>query len=225
MWLETVHQSEDHAEKCPTCGGGVQRRTYSEVHAGSLIFHGERVDFRGIPRADFADPIVLDPLTQYFDGGLYRLWPSEKYLARGGKRLHRDVWEGAFGPIPKGCHIHHRDSNTKHNALSNLELLPASQHLAATWKKYRGGKFAHFSEKAKVAAAAWHRSEEGRLWHRRHAQRGQYWTKWKRIDKVCPFCKEHFQGLDRKSGHTQIYCSENCKMASYRARKRLARNG
>lgn len=220
MWLETVHASENHSSQCPTCGGGVQRRTYSEMYAGSFIHDGIRVDIRRIPTTDFAGPIVLDPLTQYFDGGLYRLWPSDKYLSRGGKKLHRDVWEGAFGPIPKGCHIHHRDHDATNNQLSNLECVPASIHLSENRTRInvtRTGPF--FTDEARSRATEWHRSEEGRLWHRRNAQRTKGWTKWKRIDKCCPVCQKVFKGLDRKSGHTQIYCTEKCKMVAYRARK------
>src|SRR5258706_14810593 len=102
MWLEPIYKPEDHAEKCPTCRSGVRRRPHSEMHAGSFILDGERVEIRRTVAADFADPIVLDASTQYFDGGLYRRWPSERYYSRGGKKLHRDAWQGAFGKIPEG---------------------------------------------------------------------------------------------------------------------------
>lgn len=218
MWLETVHQSKNHATKCPTCGGGVQRRAYGEMHAGSYLLDGKRVDIRRSPHEGFSDPIYLDPLTQYFDGGLYRIWPSETYLTRGGKKLHRDVWEGAFGPIPRGCHIHHRDRNPRNNVLSNLECIAAQHHLSEYGNRNRV-----LSAKALEKAAEWHRSEEGRLWHRRNAQRSKSWLKWKRVEKPCLFCQKPFQCLERKNGHAQKYCSPNCKAAAYRARNRSLR--
>lgn len=215
MWLETLSRPEDHSEKCPTCGGGVHRRVFGEMHAGSFVLNGERVEIRRVPNAGYSDPIVLDPITQYFDGGLYRLWPSDKYLSRGGKKLHRDAWALAFGPIPDGCHIHHRDGNPRNNQLSNLECLPAREHLSKTWADTKRGS--GFSDKARVRAAEWHKSEEGRLWHSRHAVRSKGWTKWKREQKACPHCGDKFMALVRK-GNSQKYCSESCKVAAYRAR-------
>lgn len=217
MWLEAIHPSEDHEAPCPTCGGAVQRRVYGEMHAGSFVLNGERVEIRRKPDEGFIGPIVLDPLTQYFDGGLYRMWPSEKYLSRGGRRLHREVWKTAFGPIPKGCHIHHRDGDTFNNQLENLECMDASEHLAESRAKRTEGD-GWFSDSARERAADWHRSEEGRLWHRQHAQRAKSWTKWKREPKDCPQCGVRFDALVRKSGASQIYCSSVCKAAAYRGR-------
>ncbi len=216
MWMETVHTSEGHAERCPTCGGGVRRRLFGEMHAGSFLQDGLRVDIRRVPSADYADPICLDPLTQYFDGGLYRLYPaSEKYFSRGGKTLHRAVWLAAFGPIPAGCHIHHRDSNPLNNCLANLECLPASIHLRETLARQPKRQF---NDLARSSAAAWHKSDTGRLWHRRHAERIKSWTKWVREQRECPECKSQFDALIRKSGHTQKYCSNACKIKAYRSR-------
>lgn len=214
MWLENVCESEDHSEKCPTCGGAVQRRAYGEMYAGAYVQDGERVEMRRTPFAGYADPIVLDPLTQYFDGGLFRMWPSEKYLSRGGKKLHRAVWESAFGDVPKGCHIHHIDSNPANNALSNLECLPAREHLSDRGQTNPGG----ISDLARERAKEWHKSDAGRLWHKRHAERSKGWLKWKREEKNCPVCGDLFQALVRKSGCTQIYCSNNCKATAYRRR-------
>lgn len=220
MRLEAIHQSTDREASCPTCGGAVQRRTFGEMYAGSFISNGQRVEIRRVPYEGYMDPIVLDPLTQYFDGGLYRVWPSDRYLSRGGKKLHRDVWTLAFGPIPKGCHIHHKDSNPRNNLLSNLECIPASLHLSAATRKLVASRTEHFTREARAKASDWHRSEEGRLWHRRHMARVQSWTKWKRVPKDCPFCKKEFQAIQRNSGYSQIYCSEKCKMSSYRLRRR-----
>jgi len=72
MWLETVCKSESNAEECPTCGGSVRRRAYSEMYAGAFIQNGTRLEIRRKPFEGYADPIILDPLTQYFDGGLFR---------------------------------------------------------------------------------------------------------------------------------------------------------
>lgn len=218
MWLEAIHKSEGHSEECPTCGSSVRRRIYGEMYAGSFIQDGQRVEIRRVPNEGYADPIYLDPLTQYFDGGLYRIWPSDNYYSRGGKKLHRDAWIKAFGPIPKGCHIHHKDGNTGNNALSNLECLDAKEHLSLAWQDHGAKRTKHFTEDARSKAAEWHGSEAGRLWHSRHAERVKSWTKWKREDLPCQYCRAVFSCLVRKSGNTQKYCSDKCKVAAYRAR-------
>src|SRR6266850_128071 len=211
MRLEAIRRAQAHAQKCPTCGGEVQRRQYGEMYAGSFISDGKRVEIRRIPHAQYADPIILDALTQYFDGGLYRKWPGEAYYSRGGKRLHREMWRMAFGNIPGNSHIHHRDEHIG-DKLSNLECMPKDEH-----NRVPHGGNRTFSVEARNRAADWHRSEEGRLWHRRQAERSKSWTKWKRVKKFCPYCRKKFMGLVRK-GNSQIYCSAICKSASRRFR-------
>lgn len=218
MGLAFVCKPADDAEKCITCGGTFHKRVYGEMYAGSFILDGERVEIRKQPAAEYRDPIYLDEITQYFDGGLYRLWASEVYLSRGGKRIHRDVWKAAFGPIPKGCHIHHKDGNVLNNRLDNLECVPASAHLSESWAKRVEPSDGWFSATAKNKAAEWHASPEGRLWHKRHAERSQSWTKWKREEKPCEHCGVLHMALVRKSGNSGKYCSQACKVAAYRDR-------
>lgn len=188
------------------------------MYAGSYVLDGERVEISREPDAAYRDPVYLDEITQYFDGGLYRMWPSETYLSRGGRRLHRDAWKTAFGPIPKGCHIHHRDGNVLNNSLDNLECVPASEHLSESWAKREKPEDGWFSKTARDKAADWHRSPEGKLWHKRHAERTKAWTKWKREPKDCPQCGKTFDALVRKSGNSQVYCCSKCKVAAYRER-------
>ena len=217
MWLEAIHKPACDEAKCPTCGGSVQDRVFGEMHAGSFVLNGERVEIRKRPDAQYRDPVVLDPLTQYFDGGLYRLWPKERYFSRGGKTLHRDAWVSAFGPIPRGCHIHHKDGNGANNALANLECWDSGEHLALTWRESSSRRVVHFTERARTEAAKWHASEAGRLWHKRHAE-------WTREKRPCARCGIIFDCLVRKSGRTQKFCSNNCKASVYRKRCRDARN-
>ena len=219
MRLEAIHKSAHNSEECPTCRGEVRRRPFGKMHAGSFIQNGERVEICREPNAGYVDPIVLDQITQYFDGGLYRLWPSENYYARGGIKLHRAVWSAAFGDIPKGCHIHHRDGNQANNAIDNLECLDGREHLSKEWQLRKSGLAEHFSENARARAAEWHRSDAGRLWHKRHAERSKGWNKWKREPRNCLFCGNEYSALIRKNGHVQKYCGNNCKAADYRRRR------
>lgn len=223
MWLETIRGAEDNAEKCPTCGGGVHRRVYGEMHAGAYVLNGSRVEIRAVPNAGFINPVLLDPITQYFDGGLYRLWPSERYFARGGKKLHREVWRVAFGDIPDGCHIHHKDSNPANNQLSNLECLPFREHLSETARNSNARNPRPFTQEARNKAAEWHRSEAGLLWHRRHAERVKEWIVWARKDMPCVYCGKIFKAFSRSGPTAQKYCSEVCRIANYRKRKAASR--
>ena len=45
-----------------------------------------------------------------------------------GKLLHRLIYEDAFGPIPDGFHIHHRDGDKSNLNPNNLLLLSKSNH-------------------------------------------------------------------------------------------------
>lgn len=38
------------------------------------------------------------------------------------------MWQEAYGPIPKGYHIHHKDGNRRNNDLENLELIKGTEH-------------------------------------------------------------------------------------------------
>ena len=78
-------------------------------------------------------PLRTAPSTE-FNGNIYAL--SDGYYKRGyGSRLdhktaylHRDIWEFHNGSIPDGYQIHHKDGNTTHNDLQNLEYLKIDDH-------------------------------------------------------------------------------------------------
>lgn len=223
MWMENVSESESDGQECPTCGGPVLRRAHGEMYAGAQILDGERVEIRREPDAGYQDPIFLDPITQYFDGSLYRIYPNQKYYTKGGSYLHRDVWQMAFGAIPEGCHIHHINGERADNRIGNLECLPSSEHLSRTWYETKSGVGDHFTEKARQAAADWHRSEEGRLWHSRQARRSKSWEKWERKERDCVECGKKIMALVRKNGYAQKFCGVNCKSRHYRKRKAAER--
>lgn len=222
MWLEAIHSASHHEESCPTCGSGVRKRIFGEMHAGSFVLDGLRVEIRRVPDEGFVDPIVLDGLTQYFRGCLYRMWPSDRYYSKGGSRLHRDAWTAAFGPIPKGCHIHHRNGNVADNRIENLECIDAKEHARIERKAGSVHGESKLTPYAREKAAEWHRSPEGREWHKRHAERSQSWTKWKRETRCCLECSAEFMALIRKSGNQQVYCTSACKVAAYRKRGKQA---
>ena len=44
------------------------------------------------------------------------------------KMAHVVAWEAAYGPVPDGYRVHHRDGNKQNNVLSNLKLVDALTH-------------------------------------------------------------------------------------------------
>jgi hypothetical protein len=72
------------------------------------------------------DPVVFNGRTYRLTGKYFTCHDKWKQTPR---RLHRDVWAEANGPIPEGCHIHHVDGDTCNNTLSNLQLLAHGEHL------------------------------------------------------------------------------------------------
>ena len=224
MWLEALPKPEADAPCCPTCGGGVRKRVHGEMHAGSYLLDGQRVEIRRVPASGFADPISLNARAQYFDGRIYKLWPSSVYF-RNQTWLHRAVWEAAFGKIPAGCHIHHRNENETDNRLENLECVPAAEHMSHSSRRSHEKGHPGIGDLARSKAAEWHRSEAGREWHRQHANKSKGWLKWKRVDGPCDWCGKIFQKLVRGNGRAQRWCHPNCKAAAYRASHPRGRKG
>lgn len=223
MRMESVSTTENNPTKCPHCGSHLYRRPQGELHGGTFVYDGERVAVRGFAPSGYADPIVLDDLTQYFNGRLYRIWPSQNYFTRGGGYLHIDVWEEVFGFRHQDVHIHHRDGNTAHNWVENLECMPSREHLRLTYKRRleKGTQVTGFGELARERAAEWHKSSAGLLWHKRHAERSKNWEKWKREPRECLFCGKDFEALIRANGYQQKFCTTVCK-AAYSNQKRTA---
>lgn len=76
--------------------------------------------------------------TQTFNGRTYTPDGQDYYRATTVPRtkLHRDVWEHHYGPIPDGWDVHHKDGDKANNAIENLEAMPDAEHMAlSTWKE------------------------------------------------------------------------------------------
>lgn len=121
--------------------------------------------------------------------------------------LHRYLWERENGPVPKGCQIHHADGNRENNAISNLVMLTAEEH--REYHKLHPTKKAldawhNNIEIARVAASAWHRSEEGRAWHRLNAIKNN--RPQERHECKCEECGKIYMGVAY-----QKFCTSKCK--------------
>ena len=47
---------------------------------------------------------------------------------RSSRQAARKIWARAYGPIPKGYHIHHKDQDFTNNSLDNLECMDGGAH-------------------------------------------------------------------------------------------------
>ena len=152
-----------------------------------------------------------------FNGKRYNRYPEStnpahrKYFARAKHRLHRDVWEYHNGPIPEDMHVHHIDGNTANNAIENLECITRDthwdQHREEHSKRGRSEEQLKHLEAIRSKASEWHRSEEGRAWHREHAQNSLAKTwgaprNYPSLKRNCIWCGTEMQA---KSEHDIFY--------------------
>lgn len=125
--------------------------------------------------------------------------------------LHRYLWEKKNGKIPDGFELHHIDKNALNNSLENLQILTIDEH-----KKLHADELTedrrewfrnNLNENARPKAIEWHKSEEGKMWHKEHYEK----TKDKLhvySNFVCECCGKEFEAKDVK---TNKFCSNSCK--------------
>ena len=150
-----------------------------------------------------------DPKTGYY--------LSTKKIGNSRIRLHIYVWQKHNGPVPTGMEINHIDENKNNNEIENLECLTRKEHLAyhkehdyermlPVWNK-------SLNEKARPAAAEWHKSEQGRIANSK-AHKGLRLKK--KYIKRCVACGKVF----RSAFNRTKFCSPNCQSAYRRKTKK-----
>lgn len=127
------------------------------------------------------------------------------------KRMHVYVWEHFNGEIPDGYDVHHKDHDKSNNDISNLELLERGEHRARhsaeITEDLRSWYRKNMNEKARPAAIEWHKSEEGRKWHKEQYEK-MGGLLHKKVTKKCLNCGKEFTGEPKDK-----YCSNACKSA------------
>lgn len=130
------------------------------------------------------------------------------------KRLHRLVWESHNGEIPNGKDVHHKDHDKNNNEIENLCLITRNKHASlhgkerAKQQEWIEWATKNLKENAIPKASEWHRSEEGRSWHKKHYQ--EYKHLFHKTEKYkCEFCGESFE---TQKGNNR-FCSNKCKSA------------
>jgi hypothetical protein len=129
------------------------------------------------------------------------------------KRMHRYVWEFYNGEIPKGFHIHHKDKDKANNDIINLEPIPFSAH-AKLHNKEKAEEnhdsiIENLNNNARPKAIEWHKSEEGRKWHKEHYERMKKDLHPEKM-MICEMCKREYIG---KTSAENRFCSNNCRAA------------
>jgi HNH endonuclease. len=162
----------------------------------------EAVEFRGVTYVRFPEGKSLSRQRYFYpytNGGRGKRIP-------GGKGLHVAVWEAHNGPLPAGCHVHHRDGNWSNNAPENLECVTRLEH-AARHKGEHTEKLRANMAKAIEAAKAWHASPEGRAWHSENGKRA--WASRKPADRICEECAKPWLSMARRDNDR--FCSSTCQ--------------
>ena len=166
-------------------------------HQAEIVVYGE-VEYRRYPTS-----------SRRSDSRYFKAFKG----ARDKHYLHRRIWEDANGPIPEGCHIHHKDGDASNNALDNLECLDGSEHMALhSGEEERRVWASSHADRIRPLAAKWARTEEGRAALRLRAEK-QGFGKWGTVPRKCQRCGVEFQA---SQNGTHLYCSNKCKAAARR---------
>ena len=125
------------------------------------------------------------------------------------KRLHVYKYENEIGEVPKGFHVHHIDGNTLNNEISNLQIIERSAHhkMHMADEKRKEQSRQALKNFAQPAACEWHKSQNGRKWHKELMQ--------SRIAKAkteikCKECEKTFVG-NVGVGFDSKFCCVQCK--------------
>lgn len=161
---------------------------------------------------------IISKTAQEFNGKRY--WLCGKYFQRKGVRLHRVVWEYHFGEIPKESHIHHIDHDRTNNQIENLECKAETDHLCEHMQVYgRNARNAEYLELGREKAAEWHKSENGKKWHRENFEKYSKKLVERTEEKKCQFCGQSFMAIYAHKTSAK-FCSNNCKSAHRRTQKK-----
>lgn len=133
--------------------------------------------------------------------------PSGTHIKDGVEALHREVWKDHNGEIPDGHHIHHKDGDPTNNDIENLECVSPQEH-AERHPDIGGVESEEHHEKMLEAAKGWHKSDEGREWHKEHWEES-LGKAFDETERECDQCGDIF--TDGSSHNQTRFCSNACK--------------
>ena len=153
---------------------------------------------------------VVSETAQEFLGEIFYRCGNyfQKSNSKTEKRLHRAVWSFYNGEIPIVSHIHHVDGDRENNQIENLRCIDKRQH-----GKIHGAERAEEITKIGLQyqhlTKEWHRSEEGREWHRLHYERNKDRLR-RTHDAICSCCGRTYQAAESVKNMPNKYCSNAC---------------
>lgn len=166
----------------------------------------------------FGRKFSIDKKTGYWISTSYS---KSKNIPR--LRAHQWVWINHHGKPPKGYHIHHIDEDKSNNSIENLELMKNARHLRMHMAKNMMDPIKrqiakNQCEKIRPLAKKWHKSEEGRAWHKYHAIKHNFGNG-PLCDYKCLLCGKEYKSKIIAENRTK-FCSNKCK-SSWRRREKI----
>jgi hypothetical protein len=124
-------------------------------------------------------------------------------------QLHVEVWKAANGveEVPRGRVIHHVDFNPLNNDPGNLRCVTRKEHAQIHEEQMDRDSPEWLEHLASIRpmAAEWHRTDEGREWHRQHAK--DVYAKQEYRAEVCQSCSKPYETRGFKESR---FCSRAC---------------
>lgn len=128
--------------------------------------------------------------------------------------LHRYVWIKYNGDIPDGMSVHHIDGDKENNSIDNYILMSKSKHtkhhIDEIMENQLDERRERFIEHALPAAAEWHKSEEGRKWHKGHWHNSLKPVIEEKVEKTCVVCDSKYE-TPKFMTEKSMFCSKKCK--------------
>jgi len=109
--------------------------------------------------------------------------------------------------------IDHIDRDKNNNQINNLRLATHSENNKNVTIETTTKRMENIRRQGKLAKA-WHNSQEGREWHRKHGI--EAYAKRKPEAKKCAHCGKIFE--TRACRKSARFCGQNCKMKARRRR-------
>lgn len=137
------------------------------------------------------------------------------------RRLHIYVWEKHHGKIPKGYCVHHIDHDKSNNDISNLTLMSIRDH--QQMHAIEPERMEEAKKNILIAvrfAVDWHKSDDGREWHKLHAKEQMTAMLANTTKCICQCCGKEYETPEFCVGRSK-FCSESCKR---RARTKSGRD-
>lgn len=159
---------------------------------------------------------IISEKKQYFNGKHYWKQKRTGYYVNANMSphsLHRQVWIYHNGEIPKGLVIDHIDRDKNNNQIDNLRLVSSSENNKNVSEQEKQRRIEWMS-KIRPLTKEWHKSEEGREWHRKHGV--EAYKRRTPEKKICAHCGKVFETTACRD--SARFCGQNCKMKARRRR-------